>query len=622
MTAICDNNKKCMNRVQAISNMGLIHAALLLTKKMVFFVSAVLIFLNFSSPGLADMKVPLIVKETMGINRNEEMIHNGIPLAKSEGIKTTANLLIQDSQEKPVPATFEVLSRWAGGKDDSGKEIQWLLVSFPATVAANTTSHYSLRAGTPVNPSAKVIVTDNPDDYTIDTGSAKFVISRKNMTLFDSVSLSSGDSVILENNGGSSSKIKGQSSASTNAPVVTIERMNDHYVCIKAEGDYTNTPTGSVSPKPLSYKIRYEFFAGSPTVVVYHKFYWAGQEGNLSYGTPITVDNVSLTLPDMPAYSSTDIYADAQTFFTGALGASQTASVKQKLRTVFANPHVATISHGTNSETTTFASQPLLINRSVNGVIAVSVDHMKYFEPQSIETDHNGKIVVNVMAQNQAFSNYQGTWARVGISAMESEKTYEDIVAENLAPLNNRLFAFPDNEYVRNSKIFLDLPLAGASDQTLQIYYSQLKAITAATKIWLEKERYHGLMTWGSLTRYASLTGFNETGTGTGWDKVYSGSLHTDYHNAWNNVVFQYLLEGNPSNLYDLSFMGARRMLHTQIIQPDNEGSISQMGWGYCGYLRYRTDKRCRKYAQRSGYGRSQLGKLCGQSCFTICCCF
>ncbi len=603
MTAILSNKKDSPNKIQTPFNRGFMDKCISLLAENVRFLALMIIFalLNIESNGFAAMNIQLNIKETLGISRSKEMVHNGIPIAKSENIKDTTSLVIENSEGTKIPAAFEVLSRWAGGKDDASKEIQWLLVSFPATVSANSTAYYHLKTGTPVVPSVKITVTDNQNDYTVDTGSAKFVISKNSLSLFDSISLSDsgpivsdGGSAILQNNGGGNSKIKGQPSAPANAPSVTIERNNDHYVCIKAEGDYANTPIGDKNSKPLSYKIRYEFFAGSPTVVVYHKFYWPGRNGSISRGDPITLDNVSLILPDMSDYSFTEVYADSLTFYTGALTSSKTASVKQNLRTVFANTHIAQVEHGTNSQTTTFASQPMLINRSVNGDIAVSIDHMQYFEPQSIETDHSGKITVNVMAENQIFSNYQGAWTRVGISAMPSGASYENAVSENFAPLNHRLFAFPDNTYIRTSNVFMEIPQTpnNSSVQDLKYYYDKLKEVTATTRSWFAKEKYQGLMTWGALTRYST-----ENGSGTGWDKVYSGAFLTDYHNAWNNVTFQYLLEGDPTILYDLSFMGARRMLHTQIIQPDAEHSDPYMGWGYSGYNRYRSDgNSCHSY--------------------------
>ncbi|WP_124326781.1 hypothetical protein [Desulfonema ishimotonii] len=540
------------------------------------------------------------MKETAGIDRTGEMVHNGIPIARENGIKDTQNLIIEDAQGGQVPATFEVLSRWAGGKDDATKIIQWLLVSFPASIKANTTASYYLKSGSPAKRTAAVRVTEDANGYTVDTGSATFVVSKKEMTLFNSVALSNGTTV-LQNNGGSRSAIEGQGEASANPPTATeIERKDDHYVCIRVEGSYANTPVGDLPQwngdanhqKPIYYRIRYEFYAGSPTVIVYHKFYWPGQNGYVSGGGKITVDKVRLVLPDMPDYTSTEIYADASTYYGGDLISPQKASVEQKLRTVFTDSHVAKVTHGTKSKETTFATQPMLINHSKNGSVAVSIDHMKYFEPQSIETDHTGKMNVSVMADNQYFSNYQGTWARVGISVLPASASYSDTIKYNFAPLNYRLFAFPTTDYVKKSKVFLELSQSpsASSAPAVKKYYDELKAVTETTKVWLDKEKYRGLMTWGSLARYASLDGYNETGSGTGWDKVYTGANHTDYHNSWNNVVFQFLLEGNPANLYDLSFMGARRMLHTQIVQPDEEHSISQMGWGFCGYGQYRKD--------------------------------
>ncbi len=534
-----------------------------------------------------------MVKETLGITRIDEMIHNGVPVSITEDIFTTENLIILNSEGMQIPATFEVLSRWGGGKNDVTKQIQWILVSFPVSMNANTEDNFFLTEGTPVENTAPIVLTENADSYNINTGSAEFVIDKNNMTLFNSIS--NNTSVLASGtNGGSFSTITGQSGAGANTPTFTIERNNANYLCLKAEGDYNNTPVGTSSVKPLSYKIRYEFYAGSPNATIYHKFYWAGQNGDISYGDTIPIDRISLNLPDMAAYNSTEVYADETTHLSGTLTASETASVSQNLRTLFANPHRSDLTMGGSTTSTVFASKPMLINYSGNGALAVSIDHMKYFEPQSIVTNSNGRIEVNVMAENQYFSNYQGTWARIMISALPAGETYNDALSKNYAPLNNRLFAFPDNEYVYRSRVFEEVPLnpETAESTILQTYYERLKSVSSATEYWLnDQERYHGLMTWGSLTRYGDVDEiYNETGTGTGWDKVYAGAKHSDYHSAWKNTVFQFIMEGSANLLYDYSFMGARRMLHTQIIQPDREVSSSLMGWGYSGYGRYRED--------------------------------
>lgn len=548
------------------------------------------------------INIPLQIKETLGITRTSEMVHNGIPISKDHQLTSTDELIIETENGTQIPATFEILSRWAGGKNDQSKYIQWLLVSFPVSIDANADALYYLTTGTPIAKSNIITLSNNSDNYTIDTGSAEFVIDKNSMTFFRSIS--ANGSVVLSGDGESSSTINGQPEALAEAPTITIEESNEHYLCIKLEGDYANEPVGYFDDmnnrdhrKPISYRIRYEFFAGSPTVIVNHKFYWSGRnrnehgsgnrQVNIASGLPITVDNVSLTLPAMNSYSSTEIFADSGTQLSGSLSGSDTGSIAQRLRDPFANPHTLQIELGSNTQTTEFAEQPMLINKSSNGSIAVSIDHMKYFEPQSIETDSDGKIKINVMSENQYFSSHQGTWARVGISALPSDATYTDTLTQNYAPLNHRLFAFPTSEYTHSTKVFFEHAVDPdiSSNQLVQKYYNEMTEITDASKTYLENERYHGLMSWGTMPRYAG-----EDGEGTEWDKIYSGANVSDYHSAWNNVVYQFIYEGDPSNLYDLSFMGARRMLHTQIIQPDEEVSDTYMGWAPGGYDRYRID--------------------------------
>ncbi len=202
----------------------------------------------------------------------------------------------------------------------------------------------------------------NPTSVFI-TGLAEFIISKTDLTLFDSISRNG--TTVLAGSGGSSSTINGQTSAVANAPrSVIVERSSADYVCIKVEGDYANTPVGPRSSKPLSYKIRYEFFAGSPTVVIYHNFFWSGYDGD-SNGHPsgdysVTIDKVSLNLPAMNNYSSTAVYADAATYLSGSLTDLQTASVEQRRRMLFTGPNVAEVHLGSQSVSTEFASQAMI----------------------------------------------------------------------------------------------------------------------------------------------------------------------------------------------------------------------------------------------------------------------
>lgn len=559
----------------------------------------IIFILTGSSSFAFALDIGLVIRETQGITRTDEMVHNGIPLAKEENITAIEELVIEDASGTQVPAAFEVLSRWAGGREDVFQPIQWLLVTFPASVDAHGSTRYFLRQGMPVAKSAVVSVTETAGDYTVNTGVAQFVISKTDLTFFDSIGRAG--SVIAADNGGSDSMIHNQPEARALPPAqIVVERKNDHYMVIKVQGDYDNTPVGPASARPLSYKLRYEFFAGSPTAIINHKFFWPGYDGNASRGTPsadyfFQVDHVTLSVPDFLNYSHADVYADDTTAFTGSIFERATASLAQKRKELFTDPHRARITHGAATRETQFATRPMLINRSPDGALAVSIDHMQYFEPQSIATDADGKITIGVMAEPQYFANNQGTWARVGITALPPEATHEEALRLNYAPLHHRLIAFPENAYTSLTGVFNELPVLGESmDHQLNEYYQQLRGVTATTRRFLEDEGFHGLMVWGGLPRYNNPS---EIGTGSGWDKIYSTGNLTDYHSTWNNVVYQFALEGDPSILYDLAFMGARRLLHTQIIQPDWENSSSYMGWGYAGYDRYRSDgNSCHSY--------------------------
>jgi len=539
----------------------------------------VIVLLCFTYVESWAVNIELTVKEQEGITRSGEMIHNGVPIAKSENIKVTNGLIITDSGGTQIPATFEILSRWNGSPADTDKEIQWLLVSFPVSLSANQTGTFYLKDGTIQSVSAPLVVTNGASTITIDTGPAEFVISKSALTMFDSVSL--GGTTLLSGGGGTTSTFNGQSAASANAPtLVEIERNNDNYTCIKVEGKYANTPVGTNYAEPMYYRIRYEFYAGSPTAIVTHKFYWPGDSGE---STVTTIDSVINTLPTMTGLSSAEVYANASTYRAGALSTGS-AKVEQKRKTLYADSSSARVTHGSDISSTTFATIPMLIAKNTNGTVAVSMDHMHRFEPQSIEVTSSGNIKVAPMAEAQYFAMNQGTWARFSVSALPAETTYSDAIASNFAPLNSRLFAFPSSSYVNITKVFGDIPIASSGTVT-STFINKIDAIANYSISFMETYKWQGLMTWGSMTRYA-----DEIGSISGWNRIYSNTNLTDYHNTNCNYIYNFIYTSTPSWLYDISFNAARRMLNTQIVQPDDTKSNAYMGWAPRGYNSYRSD--------------------------------
>ena len=74
--------------------------------------------------------------------------------------------------------------------------IRWLLVDFQTDIAANAQQTYTLEYGdgvsTGAKPAAAVRIEENDEAYTIDTGAARFCVSRKVFDLFHEVRLADG----------------------------------------------------------------------------------------------------------------------------------------------------------------------------------------------------------------------------------------------------------------------------------------------------------------------------------------------------------------------------------------------------------------------------------------------
>ena len=98
-----------------------------------------------------------------------------------------------------MPAEFEVTARWNAGKSDTAAPIQWLLVTFPATVGASqrppTGSSPTARSANPA-PARPLNLTQSGNAVTVDTGAAIFRLGANPGALFDEVVLANGTRLI------------------------------------------------------------------------------------------------------------------------------------------------------------------------------------------------------------------------------------------------------------------------------------------------------------------------------------------------------------------------------------------------------------------------------------------
>lgn len=211
----------------------------------------------------AGLSVALTVAERSGVARQSEPVTSGVPLARARDIKSTGVLKVVDEGGQEVPAQFEVTSRWGGGPADGSLPIQWLLVDFQATVAANGSSTYYLQeggSGDSANNGLNV-VRDDSQYLEIDTGAARFRFNKSSFTLFDTVSV--GGNQLVSPSASSGMEVtasSGQKSASSGAAPDEMALETDgpmrktvrvHGIMVGAAGNL------------LDYTARISLFAGS-----------------------------------------------------------------------------------------------------------------------------------------------------------------------------------------------------------------------------------------------------------------------------------------------------------------------------------------------------------------------
>ena len=136
------------------------------------------------------LSIPLTITDYANIQRINEPVISGIPLPKEANITSINQLQITGSQGNPIPAQFTVLSRWNGTPEDSSKPIKWVLLDFQANVPKNGTSIYYLKTTTSNGGNTQntnLSIQEDSEKIIVNTGKAKFQISKNYFNLFDYV---------------------------------------------------------------------------------------------------------------------------------------------------------------------------------------------------------------------------------------------------------------------------------------------------------------------------------------------------------------------------------------------------------------------------------------------------
>lgn len=273
----------------------------------------------------ASLNVPLTIHETSGVTRHHSPITTGIPLPQTLNITNTSGLAVLDDHNQFVPAQFTVTARWAGAPTDTTKPIKWVLVDFETnTLVLNSTVVYHLTTGANPKPTISIHVTKGQKNFTVNTGKAKFVLSKTNFNLFQQVYLNN-QAILQASPAASNTNVLG---THFKVQSMQVEQTGPVHTVILVKGWLNNAQNQDV----LAFTARLHFYAGQSYVKVEYGV-WNdqvilnvnGQPDIKAFGSPHTelfsgLDlNTTLAKTDNLTYTLGSDLAHDQQAWRGAL---------------------------------------------------------------------------------------------------------------------------------------------------------------------------------------------------------------------------------------------------------------------------------------------------------------
>lgn len=547
----------------------------------------------------------LTVRETAGIARANEVVRTGVPIPRSLNLKSTAPLAVVDSASRAVPADFRITARWNAPLSDPTAPIQWLLVSFPATVGALTNASYRIVTnGSVANPAPArpLHLTQNGDLITVDTGAAIFRLGSNPGALFDEVVLDNGTRLI----GGGSLTLRsnGASAGHSTTRTMWVEHAGPLFASVVVTGAYDLAPVGNGGIGSIR---RYVFTAGSATAIVRHAVAW---EGNLACngctktiaGTPNGVrleqvrDTLSIELGG--AATVTAVGAFGSPAVARATSSGQTAEIRQLLR----GNRFEAVRYSMNVAGATAAGSradgALLAASGPRGAVAIALDKMHRYEPQALRRLADGSLAIDIADDRVWLAHHQGLFGTMAVAALAPSPSRSDLDRLVWAPLNRPLRAWADAAWFAASGAVEEFPVGPLSTEVAS-YDTLIPSVLNRTMQKTDELGLTGLTTFGVYPRYWGKDGApgeldcgtsNDPTPGEDWDNKFWCATWTDYHNTAATVPVWAMRTGAVEWLDELAVPAALRTLHTQIMQCSPTEKWFYCGQAPAGYGGYRAD--------------------------------
>ena len=560
----------------------------------------------------APARIPLTVRETAGVARAGEVLRSGVPLPRSLGVRDVRALTVVDPAGRPVLAEFHVLARWNAGKDDTAAPVQWVLAVFPASVAARGSAVYTLltdgSAGANPPPMAALRLTRQGRQVTVDTGAAVFKLGGSAGALFDEVDLAGGRRIVTGS--GMALRAGGAEGGHSGVRGVRVEAVGPLSAVVVIDGAYDLPEVGHGG---FGSRRRYVFNAGSPTAIVRQAVAWEGDlecTGCLKTkdGKPNGVlverarDALALDLGGPPS-AIVEVGAFKEPALEAAIAPRSPqdarldiAWVSQRQRDRRSAPLRFEMAAGGRRREGGKADGGMLAASGPAGSVAVALNHMQRYEPQSLRLLGDGRLAVDLVDGRAWLANHQGTFATLAVTALPGPAKRGDLDRQLWAPLNRPLRAWPDAAWFTASEAVDEVP-AGPLPKRLAAYDELIPKVLRRTVEGVDEEGLAGLMTFGVYPRYWGERGSpgeidckDDPTPGEDWDTTFWCGTWTDYHNTVETAAIWAMRSGEVDWLDELAFPGALRTLHTQIMQCGPEEKWFYCGQAPTGYGAYRAD--------------------------------
>jgi len=556
-------------------------------------------------PPTTPVDLTLTVSETAGVARTGEVVRSGVPLPRSLNVTSINNLAVVDVTNTPVPAEFQILARWHAGINNTAAPIQWLLVTFPATVGANSSATYRLVTdGSNPAPATPLTLTQVGNQVTVNTGAARFVVGGSVSALFDEIHLSNNTRLVSTST--LTATVNSNNYTLPTLRNVRIEHNGPLSAVVIVEGVYNMPATGGGQ---LSTLRRYVFTAGSPTAVVRQVVNWEGDRcGDGSNGYDLTCDSTvngvllnrvrdTLTLDNLSAPLAVTAVGDFDlAALTGTANAGQSAWVRQQRR---ANRNAALafdVSLPGTSGSGQKADGGVLAVSGANGALAIALNHMHRYEPQALRLLSDGRLAIDIVDNGTWLGQRQGLFATLAVSALPSNPSRADLNRLVWAPLNHSLHAWPAPEWFAASQAVDEFPV-GTLPAAVADYDTLVPAVLDKTMQGIDSRGLGGLTTFGLYPRYwdyplyaDELDCGDDPTPANDWDDAYWCGAWTDYHNTLTAAPIWAMRSGEVEWLDEIAFPGALRTLHTQIMQCSPSDDYFYCGQSPAGYGGYRQD--------------------------------